>query len=192
MTNQRIQAPEIHEDHPLYSNLNSINEQMGFDLNDAKLMAYVPDIAKAFAMLTHETIHKGRLEISLKRMMGLISSLSAGCRYCASHTSYTATKYGVDKSKLNAIWEFEQSDLFTLKERAALRLALQSGMMPNQVDAKTILDLQLYYSDTEIVELVSVLSLYGYLNRFNQTLNTEVEAETEEVFNSLNLETHGK
>jgi alkylhydroperoxidase family enzyme len=31
------------------------------------------------------------------------------------------------------------------------------------------------FSDREIVEIVAVLSLYGFLNRWNGTLNTELE-----------------
>ena len=33
-----------------------------------------------------------------------------------------------------------------------------------------------HFSDREIVEIVAVLSLYGFLNRWNCTLNTELEA----------------
>ena len=36
--------------------------------------------------------------------------------------------------------------------------------------------LKAHFSDREIVEIVAVLSLYGFLNRWNGTLNTELEA----------------
>jgi len=49
-------------------------------------------------------------------------------------------------------------------------------LQPNAVTDEDIGALKAHFSDREIVEIVAVLSLYGFLNRWNGTLNPELEA----------------
>jgi len=36
--------------------------------------------------------------------------------------------------------------------------------------------LKRYYTDTQIVDIVAVIALFGFLNRFNDTMATELES----------------
>ena len=47
--------------------------------------------------------------------------------------------------------------------------------MPNEVSEDHFAELRKHFDDTQIVELVSVLSLFGFLNRWNDTLATTLE-----------------
>jgi len=172
---QRIQGPNITDQHPLFDKLHAIETQMGFMLNDSLIMAHRPEIATAFAGLTESILYKGGVSGELKRMIGLVSSLARACRYCSSHTAYSAEKLQVPEEKIKAIWDFENSELFHLKEKAALRLAYKASMSPNQSEVKDFEELKNYYSDEAIVEIVSTISFYAFLNNFNQTLATEIE-----------------
>ena len=51
--------------------------------------------------------------------MGNMASTSAGCRFCAAHTSQMANKIGVDDEKFGQVWSFESSPAFTDAERPA-------------------------------------------------------------------------
>ena len=42
-----------------------------------------------------------------------------------------------------------------------------------------------HFSDRQVVEIVAVLSLYGFLNRWNSTLQTELEAPPANFLASL-------
>jgi alkylhydroperoxidase family enzyme len=43
-----------------------------------------------------------------------------------------------------------------------------------------------HFSDSEIIEITSVISLYGFLNRCNSILATELEPLPASFFESLN------
>lgn len=174
---QRVQAAKIDESHPLFQKLKAITSQMGFVLNDSLIMAHRPEIADAFSGLTESILRQGSLSGELKRMIGLVASLARTCRYCSSHTSYSAEKLQVAPEKIQAIWDFENSMLFSAKEKVALRLAYKASMSPNQSEMDDFTEMKNYYSSEEIVEIVSTISFYAFLNTFNQTLATEIEAK---------------
>ena len=60
-------------------------------------------------------------------------------------------------------------------ERAALRLARDSALLPNTVGAGHFDELRKHFGEPEIVELLAVCSLFGFLNRWNDSVSTELE-----------------
>ena len=64
--------------------------------------------------------------------------------------------------------------LFTDAERAALRLALAPGQQPNGATAQHFEALR-PHDDGQIVELVAVMATFGFFNRRNETMATELE-----------------
>ena len=117
-------------------------------------------------------LQTGDVDLSLKRLIGIISSRTQGCTYCTAHSSYGASQLGVDAEKINAVFEFETSPLFTDAERTGLRVAWQGALQPSTVTDDDFEALKAHFSEREIV---AVLSLYGFLNRWNGTLQTELE-----------------
>lgn len=111
----------------------------------------------------------------LKDLIANVASNAAGCRYCQAHTAHTAYKSGVSIEKLQSIWEFQTSDLFSNEERAALNFALAAGSVPNQVTKEHHNDLEKYYTESQIVEIVATVSIFGFLNRWNDSMATELE-----------------
>ena len=104
-----------------------------------------------------------------------MASNAAGCRYCQAHTAHTAHKNGVAIEKLQKIWEFQTSDLFSEKERAALNFAMAAGSTPNQVTAEHHKILNHFFTEGQIVEIVATVSIFGFLNRWNDSMATELE-----------------
>ena len=76
---------------------------------------------------------------------------------------------------MTSVFEFETSPLGSAAERAALRVAWHGALQPNAVTDEDFAALKLHFSEREIAEIVAVLSLYGFLNRWNGTLQTELE-----------------
>jgi alkylhydroperoxidase family enzyme len=112
---------------------------------------------------------------ALKAMVAHMSSAAAGCLYCEAHTAATASGRGVEDSRIEAIWEFEHDPRFTGAERAALRLARDAAQVPNAVTPEHFEELQEFFDDGEIVELVGVIATFGFLNRWNDTFATTLE-----------------
>ena len=152
------------------------NETLGFCPNSVKTMYHRPPIAYAFIELNKAVMeNKGRVTSALKRMIGYISSNAAGCRYCQAHTIRAAERYGAEAEKMENIWEFKTHPSFSEAERAALEFALLSSTIPNAVDDAIAAKLRLHWNDGEIVEILGVISLFGFLNRWNDSMGTEIE-----------------
>lgn len=149
---------------------------MGFEANSLKVMARQPAILQGFMGLSAAILGPGAgLDPVLRQMIAHISSAAAGCAYCQAHTAHGAEHRGANAEKLAELWKYETSDLFSPAEKAALDLALAAGSVPNQATDAHFDALRAHYSDDEIVEIVAVIALFGFLNRWNDTLATSLE-----------------
>ena len=135
-----------------------------------------PRVLEEFQGFFAAIMREGDVDPGLKQLIAHVVSRSAGCAYCQAHTGHFAhTLAGVAVDKIEAIWEFEQSPLYGEPERAALRLALAAGTVPNSATDQHFADLRRHYGESEIVEIVAVISMFGFLNRFNDTLANALE-----------------
>jgi uncharacterized peroxidase-related enzyme len=139
-------------------------------------MAHKPGLLQAFAGLSFNVLGPGKLEPELKSLVSHVASRAAGCVYCQAHTAHTAHRNGASEEKLQAAFEYETSPLFDDRERAALRLAQFAALTPNASTPEHFEALREHFDEQEIVEIVSVISLFGWLNRWNDTMATKLEA----------------
>jgi len=101
--------------------------------------------------------------------------LSSGCKYCQAHTSHGANRAGVSPEKIAEILKYKESDQFIESEKAALDLAFAAGVTPNASKKDHFVELQNHYSDEAIIDIVAVIALFGFLNRWNDTLGSKLE-----------------
>jgi len=148
----------------------------GFTPNSIRTMARRPNIVRAFMQLNQAVLYEGTVEPELKMLVSLIASQAAGCRYCQAHMANLSTIYRASAAKIAAVWEFESSDLFTEAERVALRVALRGAMAPSEATPEDFDALLEHYDEGEVVEIVASVALFGFLNRWNDTMATEIEA----------------
>ncbi len=157
------------------------NETLGFCPNSVLTMQHRPAIAQAFIQLNKAVMaNEGRVTSALKRLVGYVSSHAAGCRYCQAHTIRAAERYGAENEKMENIWAYRSHEAFSEAERAALDLALAASSVPNQVDAALQERVREHWSEGEVVELMGVIALFGYLNRWNDSMATTLEEGAEE------------
>ena len=116
--------------------------------------------------------------IELNLMVFTVSSLAAGCRHCQAHGAYGMDKLGVPLEKIQALWSFESSELFTERERAALRFGVAGGTVPNAVTPELHAGVREHFEDAEVRALIAVIALGGFMNRYNDTLATVTDAES--------------
>jgi uncharacterized peroxidase-related enzyme len=135
-----------------------------------------PNIAKAFVQLNMAVMENhGELTSEFKRLIAFISSNATGCRYCQAHTIRAAERYGSSEQRLSNVWDFANQDCFSDKEKAALRFAQEASLVPVNVSKDTEKDLHYHWSDEDIVEIMGVIALFGYLNRWNDVMATSIE-----------------
>jgi uncharacterized peroxidase-related enzyme len=157
------------------------NETLGFCPNSVLTMQHRPGIAKAFIALNMAVMQNhGGVSSALKRLIGYVSSAAAGCRYCQAHTIRAAERYGAEAEQLAHVWEFRTHPAFSAAERAALEFALAASLVPNAVNADVQAALHAHWDAGEIVEMLGVISLFGYLNRWNDSMGTALEAPAEQ------------
>lgn len=152
------------------------NETLGFCPNSVLTMQRRPAIAKAFINLNMAVIaNDGRVTAEQKRLIGYITSANTGCRYCEAHTILAAERYGGTDERLANIWLFRESEMYSSAEKAAFEFALAASSVPNAVDDTISKELYKYWDEGEIVEILGVISLFGYLNRWNDSMGTTME-----------------
>ena len=164
------------EDFPEFKDLFDLVESfMGYLPNAYLLMADKPDLMQAFAKMSASVFSADVLDIPSKQLIALASSLSAGCKYCQSHTSHGAERAGVPNEKIAEILNYQTSEYYEAKEVALLDLAFASGEVPNKATKAHFEKLKEFFSKEQILEVVAVISFFGFLNRWNDTFGTEIE-----------------
>lgn len=167
--------------------LESIRTNFGFIPASFRTLAYKPAVLRAVGDLSAAVMGSdAATSARLRWMVSYMSSMAAGCTYCSAHTAYNLAEVcDVDHATLDELWTFETSKRFTQAERAALRVALAAGGNPGDVTDDLMADLARHYGAEEIVELVGAISLFGFLNRWNATLGTPLEAGPRGILRSL-------
>jgi uncharacterized peroxidase-related enzyme len=164
------------DDSPAYKALEALCiETLGFVPNSVLAMLRVPGLAQALGAMNAAVMGTGRVDKGFKRLIAHMASRAAGCQYCMAHTAAGSQLHGISADKLDALWSYERSALFNDAERAALDLALAAGQVPNAADDALFERLRVHWSEEQILEIVGVVSLFGFLNRWNDTLATPLE-----------------
>ncbi len=167
--------PLHRKDLPQYESMFALmEERAGFVPNAFLTMARRPGMLDALQGLIQE-VFAGSVSRETKSLVALMSSYGAGCRYCQAHQAASLTHQGMNAAKFDAIADFETSDQFTDAERAAMRLAFASGQQPNAATKEHFAGLHEHFDEAEIVEIVGVIAMFGFLNRWHETMSTDLE-----------------
>ena len=162
------------------------NETLGFCPNSVLTMQKKPHLAQAFVNLNKAVMdNAGSISSEFKRIIAYISSYTAGCRYCQAHTIRAAERYGGEKERLEQAWDFENSSLFSEAEKVALRFTIAASSVPVSTSQELEQLLQHHWDETDILEIMSVIALFGYLNRWNDVMGTSLEKDAKDSAESL-------
>jgi uncharacterized peroxidase-related enzyme len=165
-------APELAE------NFAFSRKSLGFVPNSMLIMQRKPKLVKALSQLGRAIWDpESEVERGFKRLVGHVASRAAGCMYCMAHTAEGALLFGVEERRLAAVWEYRTSPLFSEAERVALDFALAAASVPNDVTDAMFAEMRRHWSENQIVEIAAVVAYFGFLNRWNDTMGTPLEAE---------------
>ena len=171
---QPLSATSLSSEHRAI--LGQLNELLGFECNDWLTLARVPPIMRAALELCNAVLENSvGCGEQLRWLICYASSRAYGCQYCVAHSSFTALRFGVPETKLQAIREFETSTVYSDAERAALCVAIGAGKCPSDVSDGDFEELRKHFDETQIVQIVSLASMMGFFNRWNDVMATELE-----------------
>jgi alkylhydroperoxidase family enzyme len=183
-------APLWREHHPELEELFRLyDDTMSFVPNSLFTMARRPEILRAFSELITRIWRTGTVPVGLKPLVAIVAS-TAGCGYRQAHETVDATMRGVDEAKIAEIWDFERSPRYSEAERVALRFARDASVVPNAVTPEHFEELREHWDDGEIVEILLVVGLFGFLNRWNDSMATDLE-EVPTAFAGRTIGPHG-
>ena len=90
----------------------------------------------------------------MKEMCRIYISMEHECGYCSTVRSKVAQEQGLTEKKVMALPQFETSDMFDDRERAALRYARLFKQGEHAIDRDDVYDdLKQSFSEEEIIEL---------------------------------------
>jgi len=163
-------SPDLQEDFAIFERI------LGFVPNSLLTMQRMPGMVKGFGELTKAVMDpQGSVDLGFMRLIAHFASRAAGCQYCEAHSLVAARIHGIDQDKLEAIWVYQTSPLYSDAERAALDFALAAGSVPNSVDDDLMARMKEHWSEEQIVQILGAVCLYGFLNRWNDSMATDLE-----------------
>jgi len=149
---------------------------LGVIPNSIRTMARRPGIARAFTELNKAVMTcEGAVTPEFKRLIGYVTSYVSGCRYCQAHTILGSHRFGSTEERLRDAWNHASSPHFSDAEKAALAFAQAAAQVPNAVDEEIAAALHRHWNDDDIVEIMAVIALFGYLNRWNDSMGSALE-----------------
>ena len=164
-----IEDKQVRETIEAYENIRD------FVPNSIRTMARRPAIARAFMDLNKAILYDGTVPEATKMLVSLSVSLATDCKYCQSHMTNLSSIYKVEDEKIAALLNFQESALFSEAEKAAINIGFKSAAVPNEAEQADFDKLAEHYSEAQVVEIIATVSLFGYLNRWNDTMATQVE-----------------
>ncbi|MBN1263045.1 MAG: hypothetical protein JW991_01685 [Candidatus Pacebacteria bacterium] len=132
-----------------------------------KVMAHNPKILKEFVELFKAIMGEGRIKPYLKWKMAYVVSETLKCRFCVSVTIMMLKTFGADDRVIGNIKEMRG---LSETEKEILELVKDVTIDGHLDQPKIFEKLKAKFNSSQIVELVSVIGLFNYINRFNNTL----------------------
>jgi alkylhydroperoxidase family enzyme len=162
----------------LSEQFDSFFNTLGFVPNSVLTMQRKPALVRAFVEMQRALwAPDGAVDRGFKRIVAHVASRAADDRYSMAHTASGALHFGIDAEKLAAATDYRASQRYSAAERAALDLAVAASTTPCAVTDDIFRALRTHWSDEQIVELVAVIAMAGFLARWNGTMATPLEAE---------------
>lgn len=153
-----------------------LEEFFGFLPNDYLTMGYRPNLVKAIAGLTAALVFdEGETSLELRLLVPYVASRAANCAYCVAHSASLIERNGLSMDKVRRSANFETDPIFSDAERAALRVATRANLHPNGVTDDDFAELKEHFSDQAIVEIVGLIAMMAFYNRWNDTMATTLE-----------------
>jgi uncharacterized peroxidase-related enzyme len=159
----------------------AFRKRLGFYPNSMMILQRRPASVKAFRQVTQAMSGDGSLiDAALKAMITLVASGVAGCPYVLAHAAHAVLHAGAE-AKLAAIHDYRSSALFSEKERLTLDYAHAAASVPNAVSDELMAKMRRFWGEEELVDITSLIALYGFFDRWNACMATPLEPEPLEV-----------
>ena len=147
--------------------------QRGNVPNMFRTMAHRPEIFSTMMAHFSAVLNSGTVSTKLKELIIVRTSQLNVTPYCLASHTILARGLGWSDDQLDNLSAWQTREDFTPAEKAAIRLAEAVTLNANAISDEEFAELQSFYDDGEIVELLCSIGLFNYFNRFNNALRME-------------------
>ena len=129
-----------------------------------KVMAHSPKVLKEFTELFKAIMGENKIEPLLKWKIALVISETLKCSFCVSVTQKMLNLLGANEEMIEKIKNLstEDKEILELVKDITLDGHLDQPELFEKLKGK--------FNEAQIVEIISVMGLFNYINRFNNTL----------------------
>jgi alkylhydroperoxidase family enzyme len=132
--------------------------------------AHVPAVFWSFANGWRDVFKHGVCDHGIKELCRVYVSRSVKCEYCGNQRSMTAARDGLQEEDYRALMEFETSERYDERQKAALSLA-QAMAWHSDLSDDDWARLHRHFSEPELVELGYFIGLTLGQQSFLRLLN---------------------
>ena len=145
------------------------------------LLANCPDILRAFIDMADVVRDGCGLDPTLRELAIVMTCLTLGNRY--EHTRHwnMARRLGVPREKLEAVWDFEASDVFSRPEKAVMRLARDATRAPEQVAQPVWDEAHSVLGDQRCLALLFSIGWYNMTARITGAAALQMEPDLQRL-----------
>ena len=130
------------------------------------VMAHRPEILKEFFELFKTIMEKGKIEKMLKWKIAYTVSQTLKCPFCVDVTSKMLNKLGATPEEIK---QSENMENLSEKEKGILQLVKEVTQKAQICSPELFEKMKKDFTESEMVEIVSIIGLFNYINRFNNT-----------------------
>ena len=143
----------------------------GRELEPVRLWARMPTAFLAMSAMYRALDRRSSpIEPALRSLIQVRISQINGCEFCVDLNSFLGLGRGVAEDKLRTLPLFEDSTLFSERDKAALAYAEAITRSDLRVDAALMSRLRRHFDDQAIVELAALIAYQNMSSKFNAAL----------------------
>lgn len=159
---------------------------VGYRPNALLTMARAEGLLPAILQLVQIALRNERaISQQLRFLLACEASRVAGCFYSAVHAAHATLHLDVPAEKLAALEEFATHPAYTAAERAALAIARAGGSLPVSDPGPAFVEARKFFDDEQIVAIVSAIAAFGWFNRWNSLMGSQLEEVPSSVIAEL-------
>ncbi|HHE76448.1 MAG TPA: hypothetical protein ENL27_00445 [Candidatus Parcubacteria bacterium] len=131
-----------------------------------RVMAHRPEILKEFFELFKSIMGEGKIDKKLKWTIAYTVSETLKCPFCVDVTSKMLKKMGATDEEIE---QTKKMGNLSEREKDVLELVKEVTLKAHICTPELFEKMKKEFSEPEIVEIVSIIGLFNYINRFNNT-----------------------
>ena len=154
---------------------------MGLVPNTVFTMARVPGLIEGYVGLAHAAAMNGLISEELAQLVGNVAERGGGLPVLpgAHGRARRPPRGGPGEAGRAVVVRDERPLLRRRARRAAARVA--RGAVAQRRDRRDFAECRRFYTDDQITAIVAVCALFGFLNRWNDTMATTLEPRARDV-----------